>query len=127
MSGHRPPYSKEFRGEAVRLAKLGGKPQWKLAEELGVTAVTLRKWLRQDRVEEEARRDAEARACGGGGESVPAGAGGQLAVSPDLGVGAGPATVCRMPYRGLTVRPDRIGGSMSRADRGCGMVARRAD
>ena len=46
MSGHRPPYPEEFRREAVRLAKLGGEPQWKLAKELGITAVTLRKWLR---------------------------------------------------------------------------------
>jgi transposase-like protein len=59
---HTPPYPEEFRREAVRLAKLGGKPQWKLAKELGITAVTLRKWLRQDKADEEARREAEVRA-----------------------------------------------------------------
>ena len=48
MPRHTPPYHEEFRREAVRLAKLGGKPRWKLAKELGITDVTLRKWLRQD-------------------------------------------------------------------------------
>src|ERR1700759_3251394 len=63
-----------------------------LAQELGITAVTLRKWLRQDAAEEGARREVDARARDEGEEHAPAGAGGQAAVRPDSGVGAGPAT-----------------------------------
>jgi transposase-like protein len=35
----RPPYPEEFRREAIRL---GDKPQRKLAEDLGISDVTLR-------------------------------------------------------------------------------------
>ena len=62
MPRHTLPYPEEFRREAVRLAKLGGKPRSKLAKELGITEVTLRKWLRQDQAQEEARGETEARA-----------------------------------------------------------------
>ena len=100
MPGHRPPYPEEFRREAVRLAKLGGKPQWKLAEELGITAVTLRKWLRQDRAEEEeARREVDARARDEGEEHAPAGGGGQAAAAR-FGGWAQARRRHRTPYRG---------------------------
>ncbi|MBV8997433.1 MAG: transposase, partial [Solirubrobacterales bacterium] len=87
MPRHGPPYPEEFRREAVRLAKLGGKPRWKLAKELGITEVTLRKWLRQDTAEQEAPRKAEARARREGEENALPRAGGQGALGPDSGAG----------------------------------------
>ena len=94
MPRHGPPYPEEFRREAVRLAKLGGKPRWKLAKELGITEVTLRKWLRQDTAEQEARREAEARARREGEENALPRARGQGALRPDSGAGtdAAPAS-----------------------------------
>ena len=100
MPRHTPPYPEEFRLEAVRLAKLGGKPRWKLAEELGITAVTLRKWLRQDQAEEEARREAEARARREGEENAPPGARGQVAAAARFGCGRGPGNRIRRPIPG---------------------------
>ena len=51
MPRTRPPYPEEFRREAIRLAQLGDKPQRKLAKDLGVSDVTLRNWLKQERAE----------------------------------------------------------------------------
>jgi transposase len=45
----RPPYPEEFRREAVRLAQLGDKPQRRLAKDLGVSDVTLRRWLQEEK------------------------------------------------------------------------------
>ncbi|MEA2213660.1 MAG: Transposase, partial [Solirubrobacteraceae bacterium] len=39
----RPPYPEEFRREAVRLARLGDKPQRRLAKDLGISDVSLRR------------------------------------------------------------------------------------
>ena len=100
MPGQTPPYPEEFRLEAVRLAKLGGKPRWKLAEELGITAVTLRKWLRQDQAEEEARREAEARARREGEENAPAGARRASGRAARFGCGRGPGNGIRRPIPG---------------------------
>ena len=47
----RPPYPEEFRREAIRLALLGDKPQRQLAEDLGISDVRLRNWLKQERAE----------------------------------------------------------------------------
>jgi transposase len=47
----RPPYPEEFRREAIRLALLGDKPQRQLARDLGISDVTLRNWLKQERAE----------------------------------------------------------------------------
>jgi len=47
-----PPYSKEFRLEAVRLLESSGRPIPKLARELGVSAQSLRNWSRQIDVDE---------------------------------------------------------------------------
>jgi transposase len=47
----RPPYPEEFRREAIRLAQLGDKPQRQLAEDLGISAVTLRNWIKQEQAE----------------------------------------------------------------------------
>jgi transposase len=44
----RPPHPEEFHREAIRLARLGDKPQRQLAKDLGISDVTLRNWLRQD-------------------------------------------------------------------------------
>ena len=40
-----------FRREAIRLARLGDKPQRQLAKDLGISDVTLRNWLKQERAE----------------------------------------------------------------------------
>jgi transposase len=45
----RPPYPEEFRREAIRLAQLGDKPQRKLAKDLGISDVTLRHWLKEEK------------------------------------------------------------------------------
>jgi transposase len=45
----RPPYPEEFRREAVRLAQLGDKPQRQLAKDLGISDVTLRHWLKDEK------------------------------------------------------------------------------
>jgi transposase len=47
----RPPYPEQFRREAIRLAQLGDKPQRKLARDLGISDVTLRNWLKQEKTE----------------------------------------------------------------------------
>jgi transposase len=47
----RPPYPQEFRREAIRLARLGDKPRRRLAEDLGISDVTLRNWLKQEKAE----------------------------------------------------------------------------
>ena len=49
MPRTRPPYPEEFRREAIRLAQLGDKPQRKLAKDLGISDVTLRHWLKEER------------------------------------------------------------------------------
>jgi transposase len=45
----RPPYPEEFRREAIRLAQLGDKPQRRLAKDLGISDVTLRNWLKEEK------------------------------------------------------------------------------
>ena len=49
MPRTRPPYPEEFRREAIRLALLSDKPQRKLAKDLGISDVTLRRWLNEER------------------------------------------------------------------------------
>ena len=48
MPRTRPPYPEEFRREAIRLARLGDRPQRRLAKDLGISDVTLRRWIRED-------------------------------------------------------------------------------
>lgn len=57
MPRTRPPYPEEFRREAIRLAQLGDKPQRKLAKDLGISDVTLRNWLKQEKAERGERPD----------------------------------------------------------------------
>ena len=51
MPRARPPYPEEFRREAIKLAVLGNKPQRQLARDLGISDVTLRNWIKQERAE----------------------------------------------------------------------------
>ena len=41
-----PPYSKEFKREAVALLRASGRPVPQLAKELGVSQGSLRNWYR---------------------------------------------------------------------------------
>jgi transposase len=43
----RPPYPPEFRAEAVRLVREGGRTPEELARDLGCTGQTIRNWLKQ--------------------------------------------------------------------------------
>jgi transposase len=45
--GKRKTYSKEYKEEAVKLVREGGKPVAQAAQDLGITQTTLRNWLRQ--------------------------------------------------------------------------------
>jgi transposase len=47
-----PPYSKEFKREAVRLLRSSGRPIPRLAKELGVSPQSLRNWASQRDVDE---------------------------------------------------------------------------
>lgn len=47
-----PPYSSEFRVEAVRLLRSSGRPIPQLARELGVSEQSLRNWSRQIEVDD---------------------------------------------------------------------------
>ena len=49
MPRTRPPYPEEFRREAIRLAQLGDRPHSRLARDLGVSDVTLRNWLKEEK------------------------------------------------------------------------------
>ena len=48
MRRTRPPYPEEFRREAIRLARLGDQPQRKLAKSLGISEVSLRRWVKDE-------------------------------------------------------------------------------
>ena len=47
-----PPYSKEFKREAVQLLRSSGRPIAQLAKELGVSPQSLRNWVSQRDVDE---------------------------------------------------------------------------
>jgi transposase len=53
VSRTRPPYPPEFRREAIRLVRASDedKPIPKVARELGVSAETLRNWIKQDEID----------------------------------------------------------------------------
>ena len=57
MGKTRPPYPPEFRREAIRLLRSGGRSPKQLAGELGCTEQTLRNWLRQDEADRGERSD----------------------------------------------------------------------
>lgn len=47
MPRSRPSYAPEFRAEAVRLIREGGRNPEQLARDLGCTAQSIRSWMRQ--------------------------------------------------------------------------------
>ena len=51
MPRTRPPYPEEFGREAIKLALLGDKPRRQLAQDLGISDVTLRNWVKQEKAE----------------------------------------------------------------------------
>jgi len=54
---HTAGYPPEFRAEAIRLARTSGKPNTQLAQELGMSTETQRKWLKQADLDEGKRQD----------------------------------------------------------------------
>ncbi len=70
MPRSRPPYPREFREEAVRLAQSSGRPIAQIARELGIAHGTLSAWVKQ------AELDAAASGvCSVGGSYEPVGYG----------------------------------------------------
>jgi transposase len=53
----RPPYPPEFRAEAVRLVREGGRTPEDLARDLGCTGQTIRNWLKQTDLDAGRRHD----------------------------------------------------------------------
>jgi transposase InsO family protein len=47
---HTPGYPPEFRAEAIRLSRTSGKPNTQIAQDLGMTTETLRKWREASRL-----------------------------------------------------------------------------
>lgn len=50
MARTRPPYSPEFREGAVRLVREGGKTVVEVARDLGVSAESVRNWVKQHEI-----------------------------------------------------------------------------
>jgi transposase len=53
----RPPYPPEFRREAIKLVRISSKSQHQIAEDLGISDVTLRSWVKQAERDEGTRPD----------------------------------------------------------------------
>jgi transposase len=51
MGKTKPPYSAEFRAEAVQLVKSSGKPAAQIARDLGVSFESLRHWIKQAEID----------------------------------------------------------------------------
>jgi transposase len=80
----RPPYSEEFKRETIELVRISSKSQRQIAEDLGISDVTLRNWVKQaerdagkrpdglstDEREELARRVVRTRSCGWSARSL---------------------------------------------------------
>ena len=47
MPRTRPPYSEEFKRETIELVRISSKSQRQIAEDLGISDVTLRNWVKQ--------------------------------------------------------------------------------
>ncbi len=52
-----PVYPPEFRAEAVRLVRDGGRPISVVAKDLGVSTESLRSWVKQDALDSGQRKD----------------------------------------------------------------------
>jgi transposase len=57
MPKSHPPYSAEFRAEAIRLVRSSGKTTTAIAQELGISLEALRAWLRQAELDAGERHD----------------------------------------------------------------------
>jgi transposase len=57
MPRRRPSYAPEYRVEAVRLVREGGRNPEQLARDLGCTAQSIRNWVRQADLDEGRRSD----------------------------------------------------------------------
>ena len=57
MPKSHPPYPPEFRAEAVRLVKSGGRDPEQLARDLGCSAQAIRNWVRQADLDDGQRQD----------------------------------------------------------------------
>jgi transposase len=53
----RPPYPEEFRREAIEFARNSSKSHRQVAEDLGISDVTLRNWIKQAERDEGKRPD----------------------------------------------------------------------
>lgn len=52
MGRTRPPYTPEFRAEAVRLARSSGRPVSEIARDLGCSTESLKHWLKQAQIDD---------------------------------------------------------------------------
>ena len=57
MPRTRPPYPEEFKREAIKLVGISSKSQHQIAEDLGISDVTLRSWVKQAERDEGKRPD----------------------------------------------------------------------
>ena len=57
MPSSRPPYSPEFRRQAVELVRSSGQSIPQIANELGVSPQSLRNWVKQTQLDTRERRD----------------------------------------------------------------------
>ena len=57
MPRTRPPYPEEFKREAIELVRISSKWQHQIAEDLGISDVTLRNWVKQAERDEGKRPD----------------------------------------------------------------------
>jgi transposase len=53
----RPPYPEEFKREAIELVRISSKSLHQIAEDLGISDVTLRNWVKQAERDEGKRPD----------------------------------------------------------------------
>ena len=60
MPRTRPPYLEEFKREAIKLVGISSKSQHQIAEDLGISDVTLRNWVKQAERDEGKRPDGRA-------------------------------------------------------------------
>ena len=57
MPRTRPPYTEEFKRQTIELVRISSKSQRQIAEDLGISDVTLRNWVKQAERDEGTRPD----------------------------------------------------------------------